>query len=285
MYFLFVFMMMLSCCFCQENRNEISSFTRELPSLLQEEKWEEVVLLGEKALQEELPSLEKFIILDQLISSYFRLGLFEEAKEKANSLVILGETLNQPQAVVDSFYKLSAALRGAADSEKDPLKKRELFSECYFAIEKAFTICEEKCSENKALKARVLFNRGALHCDDPIGDVRLGITYYLEAISLFKELHEVDFTQRMLIRLGKAYFLLGDFIQSRQVIEELKGETLEKRTYMHMLYLEAQVCLEEKNKKGALEIALQGKEMAISLHARHDLDRFEILIKKVYHNV
>ena len=275
-------MMMLSSGFSQENTYETnSSFFEKLAPLLQGEKWEEIVFLGEKALEKEPSPSEKFAILDQLISSYFRLGLFEKAKERANSLVILGESLKSPQLIIDSFYKLSAALRGAADSEKDPLKKRQLFSECYLAIEKAYAICEEKCGENKALRARVLFNRGAVHCDDPEGDVRLGISYYKEAISLFKELKEVDFTQRMLIRLGKAYFLVGDFTQSRQVIEELKAGALEKRTYMHLLYLEAQVCLEERNRKQALEIALQGKDIAISLHAQHDISRFEVLIKKI----
>ncbi|MES2199446.1 MAG: hypothetical protein V4489_04690 [Chlamydiota bacterium] len=253
----------------------------KLSPLLQEEKWEEIVLLGEKALQEDISSSEKFTILDQLISCYFRLGLFDEAKERAGELVILGELLNQPHSVVDSFYKLSVALRGAADSEKDPVKKRQLFSECYSAIEKAFTICEERCGENKALRSRVLFNRGAVCCDDPMGDVHLGISCYKEAISLFKELNEIDYTQRMLIRLGKAYFLVRDFKQSRQMIEELKAESLEKRTWMQLLYLEAQVCLEEKNRERALEVALQGKEIAISLHAQHDISRFETFIKKI----
>lgn len=286
MRFFVFFMTILSCVFGQENTGEISSksnsiFFEKLTSLLQEEKWEEVVFLGEETLEEGLSSLEEFTILDQLISCYFRLGLFKEAKEKADRLLALGELINQPYCVVDSFYKLSATLRGFADSEKDLLKKSQLFSESCFFIEKAFVICEEQCNENKALRARVLFNRGAVRCDDPMGNVHLGIGYYKEAFLLFRELKEVDYTQRVLIRLGKAYFLVKDFEQSRQVVEELKSESLEKRTYMHLLYLEAQVCLAEGRTKEAVRVALEGKEIAISLHARQDRVRFESLISGI----
>lgn len=286
MHSIIFFMIAVVSVFAQESDDKIISvkssfFSEKLACLLAEEKWEEIVFLGEKEIQGEVSSIEKFSILDQLVSSYFRLGLFEEAIKNANKLVLLGEGLGESYAVVDSLYKLSAALRGVADSEKNPLRQREVFSASYAAIEKAFAICEEKCSENKALKARVLFNRGAVCCDDPIGDIFLGITYYKEAILLFKELEEVDYTQRMLIRLGKAYFLIKDLEKSREVIEELRLERLEKRTYMHLLYLEAQVCLEEGNEKEASLRAWEGKEIAILLHASHDLKRFESLMDKV----
>lgn len=281
-----LFLLLLSSAFAVENVDPkvLESrpvFFQRVSSLFQEGKWEELALLGEKALEEGVSEPDRFIVLDQLVSTYFYLGFFEKAKEKANELVVLGEVLHKPEGVVDSLYKLSAALRGAADSEKDLIKQRELFSESLLAIEKAFVICEEKCSENKALRARVLFNRGAVLCDDPIGNVSLGIGYYKEAVALFKELKEIDFTQRMLIRLGKAYFFVRDFEQSRAVIEELKKENLEKRTYMHLLYLDAQVCLQEGNVKEALSLALQGQEIAIFLHAQHDEKRFGFFIEKI----
>ena len=107
MHLLVYFMMILSLGFSLEN----DTFFEKLPSLLQEENWEDVVLSGERVLLNDISNEERFTVLDQLLSIYFRLGLFEKAKEKANKLVDLGTLLKQPVAIVDSFYKLSAALR------------------------------------------------------------------------------------------------------------------------------------------------------------------------------
>ncbi len=286
MYFFVFLMTLFSAVFVQGDESEKvlekkSIFFENLSSLLQTEQWENIVCLGEKELQGDLSSREKFSILDQLVSSYFRLGSFDRAKDKASELILIGESLDQPELIVDSLYKFSAALRGTADSEKDSEKKRDLFSDTHNVIEKAFVLLEEKCSANKALRAKVLFNRGAVHCDDPIGDVRLGIGYYEEAVSLFKELKEDDYTKRMQTRLGKAYLLIGELLKSRGVIEEIKQGTLEKRTLMHVLYLEAQLCLEELDVKKSLQAALEGKEIADFLQARRDMERFDALIEKI----
>ncbi len=253
-------------------------FFEKLPVLLQQENWSAIVLLGEKSLElGELFPEERFKILDQLVSSYFRLGCFEEAEKKADQLILLAQILDKQAFAVDSLYKLSVALRGRADSEVDLPKQRELFAQSRQMIEKAFGLLEEKCSGDKALRARVLFNRGAVHCDDKEGNVPLGITYYQEALLLFQEQQEVDFVQRISVRLGKAYFLVGDLVKSQQIIEQIKTQSIDKRTYMHLLYLEAQVCLKAEETEKALQIIQEGEEIAVLLQAKHDIRRFQAL--------
>lgn len=274
------------CCviFAQENREQASLtrpvFFEKVSTFFHEGKWEELAFIGEIALQEEIADADRFIVLDQLVSTYFYLGAFDKAKAAAGQLVLLGETLQQSEQVVDSLYKLSAALRGSADSEENPDQQRVLFSESLSTIKKASAILEQTCKENKALRARVLFNRGAVYCDDPLGDLSLGIMDYQEAIRLFKELKEIDFTHRMMIRLGKAYLLTRDLTKSRAMIQELKTETLEKRTYMHLLYLESQLSSEEGDHEGALSCAYEGKEIAVSLQAKRDEERFIAILER-----
>jgi len=239
----------------------------QFDSLKKEEKWEQIVALGEGALLGTIGPQEEFAIRDQLVSSYFRLGEFAQAKKHAESLLILGQILNQPELVADSLYKFSAALRG-----------EQQFNDARKFAKDALELCLASCPTNDALKAKILFNAGAAECDDLNGDCAKGIAMYQEAITLFTAVKDEDYRQRTLIRLGKAYLLTGNIQESRKIIEELERLQSEERTKMHFYYLKAQVLIAEDLHAEAKHAALEGKEIATRLHAKADIQRFEQLL-------
>lgn len=239
----------------------------QFDSLKKEEKWEQIVALGEGALLGTISHQDEFAILDQLVSSYFRLGEFAQAKKHAESLLILAPLLNQPELVADSLYKFSAALRG-----------EQHFNDARKFAKEALELCIASCPTNDALKAKILFNAGAAECDDLNGDCAKGIAMYQEAIPLFTAVKDEDYQQRTLIRLGKAYLLTGNISECRQIIEEFKSPQPEERTKMHFYYLKAQLLIAENLIDLAEIAAIEGKEIATRLHAKADIQRFEQLL-------
>lgn len=258
-------------------KDEIELYVTQLESLKNQEHWEKIVLLGEKALKKCLQNGsfdQAFIITDQLVSTYYRLGNFARANDHAKDLMLLAKNLNQPELVVNSLYKFSAAIRGQAGQESNQSLQKELFNKAREFTTEALNICAKDCPAHQFLKAKVLYNAGAAECDDPNGNQLKGIELYQEALNLFIDLQKNDYKHRILIRLGKAYFLLGKVHRSREIIEELKKAPLEIRTDMHMKYLEAQVLWKE-----ALLLAKEGRKVALELQARADSERFNQLIE------
>lgn len=270
------------------NLDVVELYFKELALLQKEEKWKEIITLGEKALQRchDIGDIEKeFLIVDQLVSTYFRLGNFVKAKEEGEHLILLGEKLKKPEFMIDSLYKLSAGVRGIAGGELDPSLQAKTFNEARKLASKALEHLELYCRDNKALKARVLFNLGAAICDDPhqsiSGDFSVGISCYKEAIALFTELKEIDYLQRTYIRLGKAYLLEGNYNKTKEMIELACASSLERRTKMHLYFLEAQVLQKEGQYQEGISKALLSKELAVSLDAREDLQRFDHLLNSL----
>ncbi len=262
----------------------VSHYFAELETLKSAERWEEIISLGEDALTEGrkescMTPEQEFAIIDQLVSTYFRLGNFEKAKQRAKFLLVIGSTLrDQPALVVDSLYKCSAAIRGEAGSISHPEQRRKLFVDARRFARHALELCNASCSTHDALKARVLFNAGAAECDDLEGDYSAGISMYEKALILFTALKEEDYQQRTLLRLGKAYLLQGDIHKSRQIVETFQYLEPEQRTRMHFYYLKAQLLMVEGLCEEAEQVARDGMEMAIKLHAQADAHRFEQLI-------
>lgn len=267
----------------QMETKAINQYFAQLESLKKEEKWEKITYLGEEALSNgkkdfSLTKELEFAIVDQLVSTYFRLGNFAKAKNHAESLVTIGLSLNQPERIADSLYKFSAAIRGEADSKSHPEEQKQLFNDARKFVHQALEVCHSSCPANASLKAKILFNAGAAECDDPSGNYAYGITMYQEALKLFTALGEEDYRQRTLLRLGKAHLLQGDLTKSQQVIEEFQHLQPELRTQMHLYYLQAQVLKAENLTKEAAQIAIEGLAIAIQLNAKADIHRFEQLI-------
>lgn len=132
------------------------------------------------------------------------------------------------------------------------------------------------------LKAKVLFNAGAAECDDPDGDLMLGIASYQEALKIFANAEETDYQYRTQLRLGKALLLCNDVRNAAEVVEQMKKCPLEERTLMHWHYLQAQVLIKQDRANEALASIHTGINMAKRLTAQADLRRFEILLETAY---
>lgn len=250
----------------------IRRYFDQLQILQKSEQWEEIVALGEQALaRDHCLKEEEFAICDQLVSSYFRLGIFDKAIEHAQTLVTLGSELNKPELVANSLYKLSAAIRGNSEKPQFDMARKLAYE--------ALELCKEKCPADRALKARVLFNAAAAECDDPNGkNISHAIAMYEEALVLFSETEDEDYRQRTLLRLGKAFLLQGETARCNQIIEEFQFLQPEERTKMHLYYLNAQLLLERNRLEEAKSIAHQGLDIALKLHALADVRRFEQII-------
>lgn len=268
-----------------DDERDISAYFNQIEQLKKEEQWHAIIFLGEKAIlacQRQGEIKKEFDVLDQLVSTYFRLGAFTQAQDKAKCLIALGEVLNDHELTINCLYKFSAVLRGEAGSiGSDKLKAQKLYNESRKYIHLALELCEQACPHHEALKARVLFNAGAVEADDPDGVLTQAIASYQEALKLFTSLNELDYQQRTLIRLGKAYLLQNDLTSSREVIDQLKKMQFDKRTEMHFLYLEAQVLAAKHRLEEALNQAGKAKEIALDLHAQADLRRIEELIQLI----
>jgi len=259
-----------------------SAFLLDLARLKKEKRWQEIVAEGEKiaAFFREKGEYEKeFFLTDELVTHYFRLGEFARACEKSKRLGELAEILNHNKAIVDSLYKLSGAIRGLAGEAKEKSQEKLLFAEAKRYGELALDRCRKDCPNEYSLLGRVLFNTGAANSDDPDGNVAKALSYYKEALEVFKAHPDEDYAIRTEIRLGKAYLLLGQTGNASQIVEKLKKESLEPRTYMHLMYLEAQVAMKEGKKSKAIEVAERGKALALNLTAKADRKRFEELLK------
>jgi|SRR3989304_5000081 len=255
-------------------------YLSQLEALKEDNQWAQITTLGEKAYDESIKqgdAGQAFLIADQLLSTYYRLGEFKKALFYGDKMELLAGKIDTPIFVVNAFYKSSAAFRGMANEA--PIKEqKELFNQARKLIQKSLLLLNEKCEKEKALAARVYFNAGALEEDDPLGDLGLAEDFLKKAERLFLSLAENDFHQRSSIRLGKVYLLQGKVPLARAIINGLSIANLEKRTNMQLLYLEAQVLWEEGKQQEALNKALKAKEIALSLGARADLMRFEQFI-------
>jgi tetratricopeptide (TPR) repeat protein len=265
-----------------EKEEPVSYCFKQIEILKKEERWEEIISLCETLLQFEEQDLfstkERFLLLDQMVSTYFRLGLFEKAREKAEDLIQLGEKSGDPECVVDSLYKFSAALRGQAGDESDAKRQEEKFEQAKRYAELALQLCSITCPSNLSLRAKVLFNFGAALCDNPEGSYDQAIPMYEEAMQIFSRTGEEDYRQRTMIRLAKAYLLQKDWERCSGLIERLETASLEKRTHMHFYYIKAQLLLAQGQIIDAITAVQKGRELAVILQARADLARFEKLM-------
>lgn len=262
-----------------DQNDPISLYFASLNSLIKEENWEEIITLGEKALQiaEIIEDEEtEFKILDTLVSIYFRLGDFIEAKIKAERLVLLGISIDNSELVVESLYKLSAVIRAEANNYSAfPDVQQNYFAEAKVYANMAL----EMCPNNQFLKAKVLFNLGAAIADNPMDNQAEALSVFNEALDLFEQLREEDYRLRTMIRLGKVYLSMNDLSSAQAIVDQLQWSFLDGRTKMHFLYLGAQVSAAAGNWTEACDKAKEGRMMAIILHAKADLERFDAFIK------
>lgn len=283
--FLFLFSSLFgstSFLYACEATDSVEYFFASEETLKTNAQWEDIIKLGEEALAicHQKGELEtEFKILNTLVSVYFRLGLFSEAKLKAERLMVLGYLINKSEFVIESLYKISAALRGEAGSlNSHPVFQQLYFCEAQRLAKLALEGYEAYFCSNSFLKAKVLFNLGASFADNPHADVKAALPYFNEALQIFERLEKEDDRQRTLIRLGKVYLLLNEISEVRKIVNSLMTHSMENRTRLHYLFLEAQLLWMEGNHEEAINKAIEGRGLAIKLNAKADLERLQAFL-------
>lgn len=226
---------------------------------LKSQDWPVVCDLGEKALQDDsLPNLEKAQIHARLASSYFYLGDYESMVRHVQECRSIALDLSSKQYLARALYLLSAYYRGNL-----------LFEDARATISEAIELTESDIED--CLKAKVFFNAGAAHADDPFGDVFQAIYYYQKAINLFGEAS--DDAYRTQIRMAKCWLVLKNYREAWDRLSPLFQVDLKPRTHVHLQYISAQVNVAQGEWETALIRISHALEKAEKLQMKVDIER------------
>ncbi len=255
--------------------NVYEKYAEDLPKLQEQEDWTSLIQLGEKTLSNGSGSLEqKAYVHADLANAYFYLGDYATGEIHAYECLKLSKELKNTESLIQSLYLLSAHKRGIGNTED-----AWAFIEAQDLIEKALHLINKETLAQ--LKGTVYFNAGAAYADDPSGNLDLAVIYYNKAIAFFQESKSQDYYLRTLIRLSKALFLQGDIESSKRNIDAIDEDNCSKRTLMHLLYLKAQISIEEKENEKAKRYIYQGLAIANQQSLRIDYERLLSLLSEI----
>jgi tetratricopeptide (TPR) repeat protein len=253
--------------------NAVNTYLNSYPKLSEKEDWVSIIKLGEEALNAgKIASKKKALIHADLASTYFYLGNYATGEIHTLSSLDLSESLKCKDSLIRSLYLLSAHKRAIGNTEN-----KEAFIEAQTLIEKALHLIDSKTSVQ--LKGKVYFNAGAAYADDPKGNLELAVHYYSKAISCFQKSHHIDSSHRSSIRLGKALLLKGDVDASIKLADDIQEQECSLKTLTHLLYLKAQISIEDAQLKEAKKHIKKGIKIASEQDLTVEKSRF-ILLKE-----
>jgi len=239
----------------------LDEYFTSFPMLRDEEKWEQIISLGEQALKSTPTDLQAAKIYGQLASSYFYRGEFSAAESHAKACYETAVRSGLPEEQIHGMYLLSATARAHGE----------------FSAAKAIALLALPLASGE-MRAKVLFNLGAAEGDDPHGNLNAAEAAYTEAASLFE--CALD-RQRCAIRLGKIYLLRGEIGSARALIEHTLPEIRNQRVGIHASYLAAQVEKADGNDEKAKEIGAAALEAARRLNAQKDAERIAAFLEEI----
>lgn len=260
----------------------LAEYLSRFDGLKEMENWREILSLGSQALSDPLITKKQVAkIHAQLASCSFYLGDYEGCAMHANRCLLISESLEDPSLLMRALYLLSAHKRaeGNTYAVSDPELAKQSFAEALSLIDKAiehFDHCHDDFT-----KAKVLFNAGAAHSDDPQGDLELAVKRYQEAIDMYSLLGEYDDYARTSIRLGKVFLLQNRYGDLQEVLEKIELTLLPKKTKVHYQYLEAQYYAAIEERAKAQSILLNAIKQAEALGMEADLNRLHTLLQSL----
>lgn len=248
-------------CFLLISLSLFGSYTSEFYHSFDQKKseqWPSLLEIGEKALEEHSdPKIHA-----RLASLYFYLGKYEEMKKHIDACITESLDDESQELLIRSLYLLSAYHR---------INKN--YASAQHVIQKALT--KARAYNQPCLLAKVLFNAGAAEADDPKGDCELAQKYYEEALTYFSP--DSDDAHRVLIRLGRIYFLKKEFYKLNPLLSNLSQTNLSPRTCVHFYYLSAQVALAKGMIEEAEKWIEKGLHLAKKMDMTKDYERLESL--------
>ena len=205
----------------------------------------------------------------QLASTYFYLGDYQKCEDSARAANKAAIALDDRIAEVQSLYLLSAAHRARGDSQS-----------VRFA-EQALRLCERYVPDDKALKAKVLFNLAAAESDVKPVQLDKAAIHLKDAGCLFKEEGKSHDVLRVGFRLARVQYLRGNYSEANKTIAGLKS--YEKSPRNEMIYLYQLAKIEHRQSKWQ-EAAVSGNQayrLAVQLDAKKDIERIKLLMAAI----
>ncbi len=262
----------------------INKYFESFETLAKTEKWEEIISQGTAALQAAKTTgrtNDEAKICAQLTSTAFYLGDYILALNHADRCHELSEWFVDPSLFIRALYLESAVHRALAGKKTNEQAQQRLYQLAVTTAEEAIQVYSKKTVDNENLKAKVYFNLGAAHADNPKGDLEKAAHYYAKALDYFKSVKAIDDVIRTSIRLGKVHLLQKKYDLSQKIIDEVRSQISSERLTMHADYLEAQLKFALNDFPNSLKIASNGLARAKSLGAKEDELRLASLIESI----
>ena len=263
---------------------QLSLFEQQFENLAKAEKWDEIILLGNSALEAAKKlgkTQEEAKIAARLTSTCYYRGNYVQALEHAKRCHELSETFDDPSLFLRALYLESAVYRALAGKNPTETHSQALFKQAVTTAEMAEELFLSNGLQDQNLKGKIYFNLGAGHADNPKGNLQEAERCYLIAIECYQMSSAIEDICRTHIRLGKIYLLQGNYAASQKIIDEARPFISSKRITMHADYLEAQIKLAIKDYPSAKHLIQEGLALAEMLGAKEDHSRFVSLLQTI----
>lgn len=233
------------------------------------ENWEELVTLGNNALNEGLNPQNNALINARLASSLFYLGKKQEALDSATYAFGNASLVENKELEARGLYLISAAHRSLGAKE-----------EALSYIHDALAYADNK-EVGQITKLKIFFNSGALY-QDLNNDPAIAQTYYEKALEICQEINEEDDCTRTKIRSIRATLELGDAFQANQEATELTEKiNLSSKTGVHFLLLRSKISYELENYADSARYSMQGLEIAQAKQMQTEVTQLKELIERI----
>ncbi len=222
----------------------VKEYFETFTSLSREEKWNDLLNKGQKALavcREKSLKKEEAKICAQLTSTSYYQGNYDLALQYANKCHDLSKEFTDPSLFLHSLYLESAVYRALAGKNQNDDLQQVYYAKAVKIAEDALAIFESKKLECDLLKGKIYFNLGAAHADNPKGNLQLATKNYFLALESFEKIKNIEDQVRTNIRLGKVYLLQNDYQNTQMMIDKMRPLATSTRVLMQIDYLEAQL--------------------------------------------
>ncbi|MCH1430941.1 MAG: tetratricopeptide repeat protein [Chlamydiales bacterium] len=276
-----------TCSLATECEIAEKEFFQQLEVLKRESNWNRIIELGKRVIQLRGPEAKEadlWIYLELASMSFYK-GDYEAVKGFSVRAEELAQSSGNYEALISSLYHHSAYTRALADKEEDNELKQIFFAQAVELAQRAFSIVDR--FPDTMLKAKVYFNLGAAHADNPEGDAQKALDCYQKAKTICEDQQQWDDYMRTAIRelnLCLARFdTVGISITTlRKSFDQsfLKAEaSMSSRTRVMMYLAEARLLQKEGKDITALLKAQMGLSLACELNMNTDIKRLNKFIE------
>lgn len=242
-------------------------FFMQYDDLKESESWQEIVDLGNQALNEGLNSRDNALINARLASDLFYLGKKQEALGAATYAFGNATIAENKELEARSLYLILASHRALG-------AKEEAFSFIHNAL-----LYVDNEEVGQITKLKIFFNSGALYQDLNHNPIKAK-EYYALALKICKELYYEDDCNRTSIRSIRATLEQGDPIEANKEAHELEAKiNLNNKTGVHFLQLKSKIAFALNDYPSACLYASEGLNFAVLKQMQTEIKMLNMLLK------